>query len=68
MFDADLTKFFAADGTLMKEEAITFTPTKEGKSNYINTTTGTMINAGKYILRLTSKDARGLSINSLDVQ
>jgi hypothetical protein len=61
-------KMFAADGTLMKGEEITFTPTREGKSNYINTTTGTMINAGNYILRLTSKEAEGLSINSLDVQ
>jgi len=61
-------QLLSADGTLMKEEEITFTPTREGKSNYINTTTGTMINAGKYILRLTSKDAVGLSINALDVQ
>ncbi len=61
-------QLLSADGTLMKEEEITFTPTKEGKSNYINTTTGTMINAGTYILRLTSKDAEGLSINALDVQ
>jgi len=61
-------QLLSADGTSMREEEITFTPTKEGKSNYINTTTGTMINAGKYILRLTSKDAEGLSINALDVQ
>ncbi|HEV8282941.1 MAG TPA: malectin domain-containing carbohydrate-binding protein [Chitinophagaceae bacterium] len=58
----------AFDGRLMKEEEIQFTPTREGKLNYINTTTGTMINAGNYKLRLTSKDAEGLSINSLDVQ
>jgi hypothetical protein len=61
-------QLLSADGTLMKEEEITFTPTREGKSNYINTTTGSMINAGKYILRLTSKDAAGLSMNALDVQ
>ncbi len=61
-------QLFAADGTLMKQEEIIFTPTRPGKSNYINTTTGTMINAGNYILRLKSKDAVGLSINSLDVQ
>ena len=61
-------QLLSADGTLMKEEEIIFTPTREGKSNYINTTTGTMINAGKYTLRLTSKDAQGLSINALDVQ
>jgi len=58
----------AADGTLMKEEEVVFTPTRPGKSNYIDANTGTMINAGIYKLRLTSADAEGLSINSLDVQ
>lgn len=52
----------------MKEEDIAFTTTRPGKSNYINTTTGTMINAGNYKVRLSAKDAEGLSINSLDVQ
>jgi hypothetical protein len=61
-------QLLSADGSLMKEEAILFTPTRIGKSNYISTTTGTMINAGNYKLRLMSKDAEGLSINSLDVQ
>jgi hypothetical protein len=57
-----------ADGHLLKEEEVVFTPTPVGKSNYISTNTGTMINAGKYILKLTSTEAEGLSINSLDVQ
>jgi hypothetical protein len=61
-------QLLSADGTLMKEEEILFTPTKPGKSNYISTNTGTMINAGNYKLRLSSKDAEGISINSLDVQ
>jgi beta-galactosidase len=61
-------QLFSADGSLMKAEEILFTPTKQGKSNYITTNTGTMINAGNYKLRLSSKDAEGLSINSLDVQ
>jgi hypothetical protein len=61
-------QLFSADGTLMKEEEILFTPTRQGKSNYINSTTGTMINAGNYKVKLTSKDAEGLSVNSLDVQ
>ena len=52
----------------MKEETIVFTPTRQGKSNYITTNTGTMINAGNYKLRLSSKEAEGVSINSLDVQ
>ena len=60
-------QFFAADGTLMKEEIIEFTATKPGKSNYINSSTGTMINAGNYKVRLLSNTS-GISINSLDVQ
>ncbi|MFL5741472.1 MAG: malectin domain-containing carbohydrate-binding protein [Flavisolibacter sp.] len=58
----------AADGTEMKEEEVFFAPTKQGKWNYIDTNTGTMINAGNYKLRLSSNDAEGVSINSLDVQ
>jgi beta-galactosidase len=61
-------EFFAADGTKMKEEDVEFTPTKPGKTNYISTTTGSMINAGTYKVRLTSEDAEGVNINSLDVQ
>ena len=61
-------QLLSADGTLMKEEAVEFTPTRPGKSNYINTTTGSMINAGNYKLKIRSGEAEGLSINSLDVQ
>jgi beta-galactosidase len=61
-------EFFAADGTKMKEEDVEFTPTKPGKTNYISTTTGSMINAGTYKVRITSKEAEGVNFNSLDVQ
>jgi beta-galactosidase len=61
-------EFFAADGTKMKEEDVEFTPTKTGKTNYISTTTGSMINAGTYKVRITSKEAEGVNFNSLDVQ
>ena len=61
-------EILSADGTLLKKEDVEFKTTRPGKSNYISTTTGTMINAGKYIVRLNAKDATGLSINSLDVQ
>jgi hypothetical protein len=61
-------QLLSADGTLMKEENIVFTRTKQGKSNYISTNTGTMINAGNYKIKITSDKAEGLSINSLDVQ
>ncbi|MEJ5995747.1 malectin domain-containing carbohydrate-binding protein [Pedobacter sp. Du54] len=60
--------FLMADGTLMKTEEITFSPTKEGKWNYLATNTGTMINAGTYKVRLTSIDAMGLFIDGLAVQ
>ena len=61
-------QLLSADGTMMKEEAVVFTPTRVGKSNYITTNTGSMINAGHYKLRLTANDAAGLSVNALDVQ
>jgi beta-galactosidase len=61
-------ELFAADGTLMKTEAVEFTPTRPGKSNYINSSTGSMINAGNYKVRLTSARAENISINALDVQ
>jgi beta-galactosidase len=61
-------KFYAADGTLMKEEEVEMIPTRPGKSNYISTTSGSMINAGTYKVVLTSGEAVGVTINALDVQ
>jgi beta-galactosidase len=61
-------EILSADGTLLRKEVIEFKTTPPGKSNYISTTTGTMINAGKYTVQLRAKEAIGLSINSLDVQ
>lgn len=61
-------ELLAADGTLMKSEEVTFTNTRPGKWNYINSSSGSMINAGNYIVRLTSKDAEQIVINGLDVQ
>ena len=61
-------QLLSTDGNLLKEEEIIFTPTKQGKLNYINTDTGTMINAGNYKLRLMSNEAESVSINSLEVQ
>jgi len=60
--------FRSADGTLMKEENLSFTPTREGKNNYIITNTGSMINAGSYTVQVyLDRDAR-LLLNALDVQ
>lgn len=57
-----------ADGTIMKTEAIEFTNTRDGKWNYFTTTTGSMINAGKYTVRITATDAEGVAIGGLDIQ
>lgn len=61
-------QILSADGTQMKEERVEFTPTREGKNNYISTNTGNMINAGHYLVRLTAPDAAGLNVNAVDVQ
>ncbi|WP_121355670.1 hypothetical protein [Flavisolibacter nicotianae] len=49
----------AADGIRIREEAVELTPTRQGKSNYINTTTGSMINAGNYKVVFAAGDAKG---------
>jgi beta-galactosidase len=63
-----MLQLLSADGILLKQEDILFTPTRQGKLNYISTTTGTMINAGSYTVRVKSQEAEGLAINSLEVQ
>ncbi len=58
-----------ADGKLLiKEETVELLPSKPGKWNYFATSTGTMINAGSYRVRLTGIDAAGLSVSGLEVQ
>lgn len=61
-------EFLSADGTLMKTEILTLTPTKEGKWNYLTTNTGSMINAGNYLVRIVAITTKGLYIDGLDVQ
>lgn len=56
------------EGTVMKEEVVDITPTKTGKLNYISTTTGSMVNAGNYKVKLSLQGAEGVSIQSLDIQ
>jgi hypothetical protein len=58
----------ATDGTVMKTEQITFTNSKLGKWNYISTNTGSMINAGNYIIRIIAADAIGVGVSGLDIQ
>ncbi|RNL52200.1 DUF4982 domain-containing protein [Pedobacter jejuensis] len=61
-------EFSSADGTGMKTENAEFVPTKDGKWNYFNTNTGSMINAGSYKLRIIATESKGLFIDALDVQ
>lgn len=61
-------EFLSADGTLMKTEKVEFAPTKEGKWNYLSSSSGSMINAGSYKVRITATDTKGLIIDGLDVQ
>ncbi|TGE24219.1 DUF4982 domain-containing protein [Hymenobacter aquaticus] len=58
----------AADGTLLRTEAMVLLPSKPGKWNYLASSTGTMINAGSYRIRFTATDAAGLSVSGLEVQ
>jgi hypothetical protein len=57
-----------ADGTVLKEETVELVPSKPGKWNYLASSTGSMINAGSYTVKLTAVDAAGLSVSSLEVQ
>jgi hypothetical protein len=61
-------QLLAADGTLMKEEELTFKTVAKGKSGTIATSTGTSINAGNYKLVITGLDAEGLSISGVEIQ
>lgn len=58
----------AADGTLMKKETVSLNYTRAGKWNYIATSTGSMINAGNYIIRFTAQGAAGVAVGGADVQ
>jgi beta-galactosidase len=57
-----------ADGTVLKTEAVELVPSKPGKWNYLTTSTGGMINAGSYRVKLAGTAAAGLSVSGLDVQ
>ncbi|WP_443947371.1 malectin domain-containing carbohydrate-binding protein [Pedobacter sp. AW1-32] len=61
-------EFRSADGTLMKTENLEFNPTKAGKWNYLNTNTGSMINAGAYKVKIIGVESKDLALDALDVQ
>jgi hypothetical protein len=56
------------DGTLIKEGPVNFLTTPAAKWNYFNTSTGTMINAGHYKVRLIAPVSEGVRVDELQVQ
>ena len=54
--------------TMMLEEEVSFTFTRDSKWNLFTINTGSQINAGNYIVRLVIENANGLAISSIDVQ
>jgi len=58
---------FLENGTLISEEDVRFTTTPEGKWNYLVTSTGGMINAGRYKVRLVMP-VGNLKVDELQVQ
>jgi beta-galactosidase len=57
-----------AGNTMMLEEPVFFTFTREGKWNQFTINTGSQINAGNYKVRLVIEKANGLAISGIDVQ
>ena len=56
------------DVVLKSAEKVRLEPTRDGKWNYIDTDTGTMINAGTYRVRVTSIDAKDIYIDAVEVK
>jgi beta-galactosidase len=56
------------NGTLIKKEPVLLATTPATKWNYINSSTGTMINAGHYTVRLITTLKEGLKVDELQVQ
>jgi len=56
------------NGILIREEDVVFNNTAPGKSNYFTTSTGGMINAGKYRVRLIARRQEGFRVDELQVQ
>jgi beta-galactosidase len=61
-------KLVAADGTVMKEEDLSFKPVVKNKSGTVVTSTGTSINAGNYKLEIIGKKCAGLYISGVEMQ
>ncbi len=61
-------QLIGAGKTMMMEEAVNFTFTRDGKWNQFTINTGNMINAGNYTVKLIIENAEGLAISGIEVQ
>ncbi len=61
-------QLIGAGNSMMMEEPVNFTFTREGKWNQFTINTGSMINAGNYTVKLIVENARDLAISGIEVQ
>jgi hypothetical protein len=61
-------QWIGAGNTMMQEEKVNFTFTKEGKWNQFTIHTPGMINAGNYAIRLQITHAAGLLVSGIEIQ
>jgi hypothetical protein len=61
-------QLIGSGNTMMLEEKVSFTFTRDGKWNQFTINTGSQINAGNYMVRLVIDNANGLAISGIDVQ
>ena len=61
-------QLIGAGNTMMLEEEVSFTFTRDSKWNQFTINTGSQINAGNYIVRLIVDNANRLAISGIDVQ
>ena len=57
-----------AGNSMMLEEAVNFTFTRDRKWNQFTINTGSMINAGNYTVKLIVENAQGLAVSGIEVQ
>ncbi len=61
-------QLIGAGQTMMLEEPVNFTFTREGKWNQFTINTGNMINAGNYTVKLIIENAAGLAVSGIEIQ
>jgi beta-galactosidase len=61
-------QLIGAGNSMMLDEPVNFTFTRDGKWNQFTVNTPGMINAGNYTVRLTIENAAGLAVSGIEVQ